>query len=136
MPLVLDADILTDLPKKREGVYLRLRAALAAGEQVYVSPVAYYEVLRGLFHIEATKQIDLLQRLCAGFKWHDLARSVWENAAALWARCRRQGKPLAHQSALDADVLIASHAASLGATIATRNVEHFRILGTDFEDWN
>jgi len=136
MAIVLDADVLSDLVKHRADANARLQDALAKDEIIYISPVAYYHVLRGLLHIRATSQIQLLQHLSEELEWNDLTRPVWEEAAKLWAQCRSAGHPLADEKKLDGDALIAAHAKALDSKVATRNAKHFRILGVGFEDWN
>jgi len=136
MALVLDADVLSDILRKRRKAYDRLRRALSAGEVVYMSPVAYYEVLRGLLHKRAREEVEFLRNLCLSLEWNDFSRPVWEEAAKLWADCRTAGHSLSDERRLEGDALIAAHARSLDATVATRNVKHFRFLGVEFEDWN
>jgi tRNA(fMet)-specific endonuclease VapC len=132
MPYLLDTNALTQLLKRTPRVVGRYRTSLERGEPVYLSAVVYYELKRGLLHVEATNQ---LRQLDENFKnllpWGTVSDSAWDRAAHLWADCRRQGRP--HDD--DGDLLIAAQAMVLGAVVVTRNARDFADLRVPIENW-
>jgi predicted nucleic acid-binding protein len=102
---------------------------MTAGDTVYISEVADYEVRRELTRlIQAGKmpasrltRLDQLVDLC---NYLPVSTAMWRRAAALWADARQQGTPTAGMAALDSDVLIAAQAVEVSATVVTNNPVH------------
>lgn len=132
MPYLLDTNIVTRILKRTPQVVARYRTALESGEPVYLSAVVYYELKRGLLHVDARTQ---LRQLDEGFKsvlpWAPVSDTTWDRAAHLWADCRRQGRP--HDD--DGDLLIAAQAEALGAVVVTRNTRDFTDFPMIAENW-
>jgi predicted nucleic acid-binding protein len=100
-----------------------------SGATIYLSEVADYEVRRELHRlIKAGKvpqdRLTRLNQLPTLFRYLPVTTPVWQLAAEYWADARLTGMPTADPSALDGDVLIAAQAASLQATVITRNAAH------------
>ncbi len=132
MPYLLDTNALTQLLKRTPKVVARYQSLLERGEPVYLSAVAYYEVKRGLLHVGATNQLRLLdENFKSVLPWVTVSDAVWDQAAHLWADCRRQGRP--HDD--DGDLLIAAQAMALGAAVVTRNTRDFADLRVAIENW-
>jgi predicted nucleic acid-binding protein len=96
-----------------------------------VPAICYYEVLRELERLQATSQISRLREFCSAVagRYLSITDSDLDMAAKLWARARRAGRPTASPDALDADVVLAAQALSLGIpasefVIATTNPAH------------
>jgi predicted nucleic acid-binding protein len=104
--------------------------AEAEGAELVLCPVVAYEIRRGLEHRSAARQQEDFAVIERHWERDDLVRQDWALAAKLWARRASEGRPTS-----DADLLIAAHAARLGATIVTSNVRHFEGLGVAVEDW-
>jgi predicted nucleic acid-binding protein len=92
--------------------------------------VVFYEVYRGLLHLDARKQLTFFLNLAATLTWDDLTQVDWETAAHLWADLRRNGRLVG-----DADILIGAYAMRHGAVVVTRNTRHFEYLGVATENW-
>jgi predicted nucleic acid-binding protein len=102
----------------------------AAGRRILVPAVAYYEVLRDLERRQASSKIIRLK----GFVLHPsrfipVTTPHFEHAARLWGQAHQSGKPTADPHALDADVIIAAQALSLGLPtsdflVVTTNPNH------------
>jgi tRNA(fMet)-specific endonuclease VapC len=107
MTYLLDTNVMTQLLRRTPRLVDRYRSALGRGEPVYLSVVVYYEVKRGLLHVEAPRQ---LRQLDEDFKdvlpWVTVTDAMWDRAAQLWADRRRQGRP--HDD--DGDLLLAAQA--------------------------
>ena len=71
--------------------------------------------MKGLEHVDALK---------AAIGYLPLTTAVMVRAAELWAKMRNLGTPTAPPDALDADVILAAIAESVGAIIVTENVGH------------
>ncbi len=89
---------------------------IAAGNSVRVPAIIYYETLRELGRLKATSQIKRLKAFCFSDTERFLVLETihLEEAAKLWAQSRNAGLPTADPQALDADVILAAQALSLG----------------------
>jgi predicted nucleic acid-binding protein len=102
---------------------------LGGGSKIYISEVADYEVRRELIRLIRSGQLpasrlDRLDRLKSLCDYLAVSTSAWQRAAELWADARLQGSPAAGPASLDADVLIASQAKEVAATVVTSNAGH------------
>jgi predicted nucleic acid-binding protein len=102
----------------------------AAGHRIITPAISYYEVLRELEQRQAASQITRLKAFCLQpHRFLPLTTAHLETAARLWGQARRTGQPTADSHALDADVLLAAQALSLGFSasnliVATTNPTH------------
>lgn len=134
---LLDTNVITPL-LKRQGedsnrIKNKLQDVLKENAVIIISPVVYYEQVRGLYHKDTSGQLNFLNRLMELFKWCDLDKITWDMGARLWAKCRTKGTPTG--KVMDNDVLIAAQAQQHNATIVTLNKGHFEHLGATFEKW-
>lgn len=101
-----------------------------AGHALMVPAIVYYECLRELELRKATGQIVRLKNYCLDpERFIPLATAHLERAAKMWAYVRSVGQTTADPHALDADVILAAQALSLGVpksnfVIATTNPGH------------
>ena len=93
-------------------------------------PIVFYELWRGLSYGGADRQLEELNALAGALQWVDYDRAMWVEAARLWADRRRHGRT--HD---DADLLIASFARRLRATLVTNNTADFTDLDVPVIDW-
>lgn len=128
---ILDTNIITAILKKNTKVSRHLLKALNANEQIILSPVAYYEVKRGLLWKDAPKQLKHLEDFASTSWWDDIQKSDWNMAATMWASERSQGRPKDD----DADLLIAAEARRLEVVVVTDNEKDFAHLGVTIENW-
>lgn len=100
-------------------------------EKVYLSLITYYEILSGLRHIEATRQIEQFLEFCLFNEVLPITLKSASIAATHYAYIRRLGTPLD-----DMDLLIAGIAIENDMTLVTHNMKHFsRIPGLKLQDW-
>ena len=110
------------------------------GHTILVPAICYYEALRELELRQATKQIERLKDFCLlPTRFIPLTTEHLEFAAKLWGRARRRGRPTASDYALDADIILAAQALSLGLAdtdfiVATTNVKHVGMF-VPCDDW-
>ncbi len=104
---------------------------IAAGNSVRVPAIIYYETLRELERLKAASQIQRLKAFCFSDteRFMVLETIHLREAARLWAQSRNAGLPNADPQALDADVILAAQALSLGIAepgliVATTNPAH------------
>jgi predicted nucleic acid-binding protein len=89
--------------------------------------IADYEVRRELLRANKTLGLERLDALADTVEYLPITTTAMRQAAAFWAIARQQGQPTAGDMALDADVILAAQAVSLGirdSVIATTNVGH------------
>jgi predicted nucleic acid-binding protein len=108
----------------------RIQAAKIAGEELLLCYPTYYEVLRGLLKVKAVNKLDTFQKKFVPlFKWVEVTRSDWEQAAQFWAEVSRKGRQLS-----DMDLLIAAIASRLNAILVSADAD-FDALPIKREDW-
>ncbi len=106
-----------------------LEALLVQGTRVLIPEIADYEVRRELLRAGKVRGVAQLDQFKRALGYLPLTTETMLQAAAFWAQARRQGQPTADDKALDADVILAAQAATLGqvgepVVIATTNVGH------------
>jgi hypothetical protein len=116
-----------------------LRDCLDAGWDVMVPEIADYEIRRELLRAGKMKGIARLDALGRELGLVASGGPVLIEAAALWAKARREGYPTADDKALDGDVILAATAIvaardGLEVVIATRNVGHLGRFA-DAREW-
>jgi len=110
---------------------LWLDRLLARGVDTVVPEISDYEVRRELTRIAASGSLRRLDAVVTtGYlTYAPITTSEWRQAALFWADARRRGLPTASPDALDADVILAACAATIGQPgdqiiVATLNVGH------------
>ena len=104
---------------------------LARGVDIIVPEVADYEVRRELTRIGASGSLQRLDSSVATgqMTYAPITTAEWRTAALFWADARQHGLPTASPDALDADMILAACAATIGRPgdqiiVATQNVGH------------
>ena len=104
-----------------------LRDLVAGGTRVLVPEITDYEVRRELLRAGRAAGLARLDALADALEYLPITTGAMRKAAELWAEARRAGRPTAGAESLDADVILAAQALSLGAdevVVATTNVDH------------
>ena len=104
-----------------------LRTLVLAATRVIVPEIADYEVRRELIRANKPRGLALLDALGNKTEFLPITTPSMREAARLWALARQQGQPTAADNAIDADMILAGQALSLGVpalVIATTNVGH------------
>jgi tRNA(fMet)-specific endonuclease VapC len=127
---VIDTDTVSYLLRGNVGAIDGMRVATLRGAKIYLCPVVWFEVRRGLLQRDARRQLQIFERFAALLEWRDLDRKFWDELAAAWASSRGRGRPVQ-----DSDLMIATFALHLGATVVTHNVSHFALTGVATVDW-
>ncbi|GHT59365.1 hypothetical protein FACS1894109_15150 [Spirochaetia bacterium] len=131
MTYALDADIISFRLKGLHDMRQRIDTTLAAENIVIIPPISYYEVLRGLIAINATKKLQLFETMNQQLGQRDMERADWIRAAHLFAECRS-----ANHTMEGSDLLQAAYCLQHGFILVTHNTTHFNhIPDLTIEDW-
>lgn len=104
-----------------------LASMLSSGVRIIVPEIADYEVRRELLRLNKTKSLARLDNVAMSTEYLPLTTAAMRLAAQLWAQARQQGQPTAGDKNIDADVILAAQALTLGAAqivVATTNIGH------------
>lgn len=128
---LLDTDIVSFFLRGDPAIQARLRVYLERGGHLNLSILTVYEVISGLKHKDAKRQLPAFRAFAArSMVWPVTERSV-EISASLYAELRGVGKPVD-----DMDLLIAGIALAEDLVLVSHNVRNFgRIPGLTVEDW-
>lgn len=108
-----------------------LASLLAAGRRVLVPEITDYEVRRELLRLVRRRAIGRLDALAQATNYLPISTAAMRHAAELWAQARQQGQPTAGDNTIDADMILAAQALTLGTpevVIATTNLGHLSRL--------
>lgn len=129
--MLMDTDILSRFLRGDARVGARVREYLAAHGTLHVSVITRYEILSGLYHRDARRQLERFHDFLAILTPISLSDDAVEHAARCYAATREAGTPVD-----DMDLLIAGIALANGMGVATHNLAHFsKIPGLALEDW-
>jgi hypothetical protein len=123
---LLDTTVLIDLLRGRPGARRRIASLREAGDAAYVCAINVEEVTRGLREGEE----EAASRLFDGLQMAGLGLAEGRQAGRWRRDFAARGVTLAQ-----ADCLIASAAASIGARLATGNPEDFPMEGLAVDLW-
>ncbi len=129
--LVLDTNIVSAILRRHKGVRQQLKEELTENAIVYLCPVVYFEVLRGLRHKDAHGQEARFQALVSALNGDAFEHPDWVMAAQMWGHACKRGR----RSDDDADVLIAAYARNRAATVVTENMRDFEVFDIPLENW-
>lgn len=130
MRFVVDASIWIKLLRKEKAVGYRLLSAIENGDDVIVTPVAYYEVMRGLRKRDDEKNIVFISEYWTNLPYVEASREVWDEAVRLWVLCVKK-----NEKREDADTILAAFASVLDAVIVTADKKHFPAFELPVQNW-
>ena len=129
---LVDTNILSLFFRGHPQVVTWFQAYLVEYNTINLSIITYYEIVSGLKHRDAQKQLEQFLAFSAQNTIVPFTQEVADIAATLYADLRKKGQPID-----DIDLLIAGTAMANGLTVITQNRKHFdRIGGLDVEDWS
>jgi hypothetical protein len=104
---------------------------LARGVEIILPEVVDDEVRRELIRVGASGSLRRLESLVltGRLRYVPITAAEWRQAAHFWAIARNRGTPTAAPDALDADMLLAACAVTIGRpgdriVVATTNIRH------------
>jgi predicted nucleic acid-binding protein len=127
----LDSNIISFYLKGNTTVIENIEKAINENDSIVITPIAYYEVKRGLLLINAAKQLSKLEILCGLFPVGELGDYLLEEAVNIYVQERR-----AQRNTGDADIFIAAFCIHHDYTLVTDNARHFQgIPGLRLTNW-
>jgi tRNA(fMet)-specific endonuclease VapC len=135
---LLDTNVISCILKRQkdgERIAFKLQNVLRQNATILISPIVFYEIKRGLYHMKADRQLIFFEQIVSCFKWCDFNKTTWDTGAKLWANCREKGKPTDKEVGIDKDVLIAAQAKEHNAVVVTDNIRHFQYFEVNYESW-
>ncbi len=129
---LIDTDILSLFFRGHPAVVTRFKAYTTEYKQINLSILTYYEIVSGLKHRDARKQLASFLDFATQNNVILLTKESVTKSADLYADLRAKGTPLD-----DIDLLIAGTALVNDWVLVTHNVSHFgRIEDLAIEDWS
>jgi len=131
-PALIDTDILSMFFRGNANVVAQFQTYSAEHRQISLSLVSYYEILSGLIHRDAQRQLSGFLEFAAQNSVLPLTEQSVTFSARIYANLRRNGTPVD-----DIDLLIAGVALANDLVLITHNLRHFsRIEGLELQDWS
>ena len=128
---LLDTNILSLFFRGHSNVVACFKRYLGEHDTIQFSIITYYEIVSGLKHRDAHKQLDSFLEFSAQNTVISLTQKIADIAGQLYADLRKQGQPID-----DIDLLIASTALANELALVTNNRKHFdRITSLAVHDW-
>ncbi|RTZ64398.1 MAG: VapC toxin family PIN domain ribonuclease [Aquificaceae bacterium] len=128
---VLDTNICIYVLKERPASVLK---AFESVKSLHISSIVYSELWVGIENSPVTlqdKRREQLIQFLSLLTTHDWDESAGEEYARLYIKLKRKRMMIGNM-----DLLIATHAKSLGATLVTNNIKEFeRIEDLKIENW-
>lgn len=131
MRYVVDTNFWIKFLRKQPYALQKLKDTLEAGDEIVISPIVYFELMRGAVKRDDEEIIGAVRNIKENMTYFEMTDEIWEIAAKLWADAVKRNK---RQD--DADTLIAAFAIHLDATVVTENEKHFKEFPVRVENWN
>ena len=128
---LIDTNILSMFFKGHSKVVTCFETYLAQYDKVNLSIITYYEIVSGLKHRDAQKQLELFLAFASNNTVLPLTEQSVTISSEIYADLRSLGMPID-----DIDILIAGTAIANDMVIVTHNRKHFdRIKALEVDDW-
>jgi len=100
----LDSNIVSFYLKGNLNVIKNIEKAIAEDHSIVITPIAYYEVKRGLIFIDAVKQLRKFEDFCSLFTVGEFGDYLLEDAISIYVKERKEKRNIE-----DADIFIAAY---------------------------
>jgi tRNA(fMet)-specific endonuclease VapC len=131
MAYLLDTNIVSLELKNNLKIKQKLQQFRTQEGLLCISCITYFEVKRGLFAVNATKQLEKFDNFCKDYQiilLDDLA--ILEKASEIHANLRLRGLPIQTE-----DILIAATAIIKGFILVSNDSDLLRVEGLSLENW-
>ncbi|MFM2064541.1 MAG: hypothetical protein RLZZ507_4212 [Cyanobacteriota bacterium] len=131
-PALIDTNILSFFFRNNSLVVENFQSYLKVHSQINISIITYYEIVSGLKHRDAQKQLTLFLNFVSYHTVLPLTTKSTTISADIYANLRKKGTPVD-----DIDILIAGIAIANNLILVSNNLKHFqKIEGLEIEDWS
>jgi tRNA(fMet)-specific endonuclease VapC len=131
-PALIDTNILSFFFRNHSLVVENFQSYLKVHSQINISIITYYEIVSGLKHRDAQKQLTSFLNFVSYHTVLPLTTTSTIISADIYANLRKKGTPVD-----DIDILIAGIAIANDLILVTNNLKHFqKIEGLEIEDWS
>ena len=128
---LLDTSILIAFLKGEKKVFTKVEEYLQEFNELSLSIISYYEILRGLKYLGNKRRITDFEKLMDKSEIVTLNRTIMIKASEIYSTLKRRGELIG-----DADILIAASCLVRNMTLITNNENHFRrIDNLPVENW-
>jgi tRNA(fMet)-specific endonuclease VapC len=128
----IDTDILSLYFRDNQNGVENFSRYLTQHDCINFSIITYYEILSGLKHRDANKQIESFLQFVVQNNIVSLTIDAVDISAEKYAQLRKQGTPVD-----DIDLLIAGIAIANDMELITNNTRHFsKISGLEIANWS
>jgi predicted nucleic acid-binding protein len=128
----LDSNIISFFLKGNSIVLKNIENAIDGNHNIVITPIAYYEVKRGLLLINAAKQLRNFELLCELFPVGEFNNNLLEESIKIYVQERK-----AKRNTEDADIFIAAFCLQNDYILVTDNVKHFQnITNLNLVNWS
>ncbi len=105
-----------------------VRRLRGSGVLLFIPEIADYELRREFIRARLSASLRRLDRMKLELDYVPIETATMIRAAEFWAEARNSGRPAADPKELDADVILAAQAESVGATVVTENAGHLELF--------
>jgi len=127
----LDSNIVSFYLRGNNSVIENIEKTIGENHSIVITPIAYYEVKRGLLLIDAVKQINKFDDFCNLFPVGKFGDYLLEDAIKIYVHERKEKR-----NTEDADILIAAFCLHNNYILVTDNTKHFtNIPGLQIVNW-
>jgi len=132
MDYLLDTSLVSAIIKQDKSVMKKMKERIDKGERFFISVITDYEILRGLFAVNAIKKQEIYEILRSQLNvlWID-ELELSKKAAEVHVTLKQRG-----QIIQDADILIAATALVKNLTVITGDSHFSRIETLKVENWS
>lgn len=129
---LIDTDILSLFLRGNKNVKSKVEEYLNYYPTLNISILSYYEILSGLKHRDANKQLESFLKLCEAVSITPVTKESSNKSADIYAQLRKSGQIID-----DVDILIAGICLENDYILATNNTRHFSRIGElEIDNWS
>ena len=129
---LIDTNIVSFFFRNQVKVVERFQAYVKEHSKINISIITYYEIISGLKHRDAQKQLTSFLEFASYHTVLPLTTDSTHVSSDIYASLRKKGTPVD-----DIDILIAGIAIANNLILATNNQRDFsKIEGLEIEDWS
>lgn len=116
----LDTNIISYILRNNQNVISKIKEVLRnPNNEIKISVIVYYEILRGLFSTKAFRKIEIFKKFCEMYELVDFTENQALLSSHIYSELKATGNIIE-----DDDLFIGAQALENGATLITNNAKH------------